>query len=74
MRIYAFMEMYSTAKFWNFEDLYLTTKYDSRQEIREEKKLQLKNQEDKISNSKGYIKRKYPLIRPRVKKNAINLY
>ena len=74
MRIYAFMEMYSTAKLWNFEDWYLTSKYDSRQEIRKEIKQQLKSQEDKTSNSKCYIKRKYPLIRPRVKKNAINLY
>lgn len=66
MRVYAFMEMYSTAKFWDFEDWYLTSKYDSRQKIREEKKQQLKSNEDKISNPKGYVKRKYPLIKPRV--------
>lgn len=66
MRVYAFMEMYSTAKFWDFEDWYLTSKYDSRQEIRKEKKQQLKSQEDKTNNPKGYVKRKYPLIRPRV--------
>ena len=66
MRVYAFMEMYSTAKFWDFEDWYLTSRYDFRQEIREEKKQQLNIQEDKISNTKGYIKRKYPLIKPRV--------
>ena len=38
MRVYAFMEMYNTAKFWEFEDWYLISRYDSRQEIREEKK------------------------------------
>ncbi len=66
MRVYAFMEMYSTAKFWEFEDWYLISRYDSRQEIREEKKQLLKSKEDIISNSKGYVKKKYPLIRPRV--------
>ena len=65
-RVYIFMEMYRTARFWNFEDSYLTSRYDSRQEIRKEKKQQLKSKEDIISNSKGYVKKKYPLIRPRV--------
>lgn len=66
MRVYTFMEMYKTAMFWNFEDCYLTSRYDFRQEIRKEKKQQLKKQKDKISNSKGYVKRKYPLIKPRI--------
>lgn len=66
MRVYAFMEMYSTAKFWDFEDSYLMDKYDFRQMVRDRKKQQVKDQEEKIKNSKSYIKRKYPLIKPRV--------
>ena len=66
MRVYAFMKMYSTAKFWDFKDWYLMDKYNYRQMVRDIKKQQVKDQVEKIKNSKGYIKRKYPLIRPRV--------
>ena len=66
MRVYAFMEMYSTAKFWGFEDWYLMDKYNFRQMVRDRKKQQVKDQVEKIKNSKGYVKRKYPLIKPRV--------
>ena len=66
MRVYAFMEMYSTAKFQELEDWYLIYRYDSKQKKKKEKKQQLKSKEDIISNSKGYVKKKYPLIRPRV--------
>jgi len=65
MRIYAFMEMYNTAKSWNFEDWYLRDNYDNRQRIRKRKKQQVNNQ---IQNPKGYIKKKYSLIKPRYKK------
>ena len=66
MRIYAFMEMYNTAKLWDFNSNYLINNYAYREKIREEKKQQLKSQKDKIYNSKGYVKKKFPLIRPRI--------
>ena len=67
MRVYAFMKMYSTAEFWNFDDWYLIDNYDYRQMVRNIKKQQVKDQEDIIPNSKGYVKRKFPLIKPRYK-------
>lgn len=68
MRVYAFIEMYNTAEFWDFEDGYLINKYNYRQMIRDRKKQQLNLQEDIVKNSKGYVKRKYPMIKPRYKK------
>ena len=42
MRMYAFMEMYGTARFWHFEDWYLLNNYNSRKVLRNSKKKQAK--------------------------------
>ena len=65
-RVYAFMEMYSTARFYDFDEQYLTSRYDGRKRQRDMKK-QLENElENAAKNSKSYVKRKYPVIKPRI--------
>lgn len=63
MRVYTFMEMYNTAKVWNFEDWYLTDSYNYRQMERDIKKRKAKVKENKIKNSNSYVRRKYSIIK-----------
>lgn len=65
-RAYVYMEMYSTARFYEFDDWYLTDRYDDRKRLRDKKKQEAQTHEETNKNGKDYVKRKYPLIKPRM--------